>query len=65
MKKRNIFWGIFFVVATVLLIASQLGSFMEIGFWSLLGTILLIAIIIQSCIYRVFFGILMPWRSYT
>jgi predicted membrane protein len=60
MRKRNIFWGIFFIAATILLIASQLGSFMEIGFWSLLGTILLIAIIIQSCMYRMFLGIFLP-----
>ena len=57
MNGKKIFWGIFFILATVLLIVSQVGSFMEIGFWSLLGTIILLAVIIQSAIYRVWFGI--------
>ncbi len=60
MKKKNIFWGIFFIVATVVLIASQVGSKGSISFWSLLGTILLVAVIIQSAIYRVFPGIFIP-----
>lgn len=60
MKKRNWFWGIFFILATILLIASQVGSFTQIGFWSLLATILLVAIIIQSIVKRAFFGIFLP-----
>lgn len=60
MKKRNWFWGIFFILATILLIASQLGSFVAIGFWSLLATIVLVAIIVQSCVYRAWPGIFVP-----
>jgi len=56
-KARNIFWGIFFIAATIFLIASQLGSFIEIGFWSLFATVILVAIIIQSAIYRAWWGI--------
>ncbi|MGI6152456.1 MAG: LiaF transmembrane domain-containing protein [Christensenellaceae bacterium] len=60
MKKRNWFWGIFFILATILLIASQVGSFMEISFWSLFWTILLVAVIIQSALHRVWPGIFIP-----
>lgn len=60
MKKRNVFWGIFFILATILLVASQLGSFTQLNFWSVLGTIVLVAIIIQSCMYRVWVGLFIP-----
>lgn len=60
MKRRNWFWGIFFILATVVLIASQVTPFTTIGFWSLLGAIILIAVIIQSAIYRVWAGIFIP-----
>lgn len=60
MKKRNIFWGIFFIVATVVLIASQVGNFEAWSFWSLLGSILLVAVIIQSAMYKVWAGIFIP-----
>lgn len=60
MKKKNIFWGLFFIAATLLLIASQVGSFEVVGFWSLFATVVLAAIIIQSLIYRVWFGVFLP-----
>ncbi len=60
MKKRNIFWGIFFILATVILISSQLVSFMQLNFWSVLATILLVAVIIQSCVHRVWIGLFLP-----
>ncbi len=60
MRKRNVFWGIFFILAAVLLIASGLGSFTQLNFWSVLGTILLVAVIIQSCMYRVWAGLFVP-----
>ena len=60
MKKRSVFWGIFFILATILLIASQLVSFTTINFWGLLATVVLAAIIIQSCIYRMWGGLFVP-----
>lgn len=60
MKGRNWFWGIFFLAAAVLLVASQVGSFVHIGFWSILATVLLVAIVIQSIVKRNIFGVVMP-----
>ena len=57
MKNRNWFWGIFFLLAAVFLIASQTGSFIQIGFISILATILLAALGIHSAANRNFFGV--------
>lgn len=57
MKKRNWFWGIFFILAAILLIASGLGAFAAVSFWTVLGIVILVAIIIQSAIHRVWGGI--------
>lgn len=59
MKGRNWFWGAFFVVAAVLLVASQLGSFVQIGFWSVIATIALVALFAKSIAKRNFLGILL------
>ncbi len=59
MKKR-IFWGIFCILATILLIASGLGAFVTLSFWSLLGAVVLAAILIQSALHRVYAGIFIP-----
>ena len=57
MKSRNWFWGIFFLLSAVFVIASQTGSFVQIGVISILATVLLAALAIQSLIYRNYFGI--------
>lgn len=60
MKNRNWFWGIFFILATVVLIASQFSVFGTVGFWPLLGTILLVAVIISFIMHRGAWGIFVP-----
>jgi len=57
MKRRNWFWGIFFILAAIVLIASQVTSFTNLGFWSLLGAIILVAVVIQSALHRAWAGI--------
>jgi len=57
MKNRNWFWGIFFLVSAVFVIASQIGSFGQIGLMSILATILLVALVIHSAVNINFFGI--------
>ena len=37
MKNRNWFWGFFFLLSAVFVIASQIGSFGQIGFISILA----------------------------
>jgi predicted membrane protein len=57
MKHRNWFWGILFIAAAVLVIASQFTSFAQIGFWSILVGVLLAAVFIQSLVNLNYFGI--------
>ncbi len=56
MKNRNWFWGIFFILAAVFVIASQTGAFGQIGIMTILATVLLITLMIQSIFKRNFFG---------
>ncbi len=60
MKNRNWFWGFFFLLAAVFVIASQTGSFGQIGLLSILATVLLAALGIRSAIDRNFFGLFIP-----
>ena len=57
MKHRNWFWGIFFLAAGFFVVASQLGGFIDLGFWSIAATILLAATLIGSLASVNFFGI--------
>lgn len=60
MKAKNLFWGAFFLVSAVFVIACQTGAFGQIGILSILATILLIGIAIQSIIHLNFFGVFVP-----
>lgn len=60
MKNRNWFWGLFFLLAAIFVIASQIGSFGQIGVLSIAATVLLAALCIHSAIERNFFGIFIP-----
>ncbi len=57
MKHRNWFWGIFFLAAGFFVVASQLGGFIDLGFWSIVATVLLVATLIGSLMGVNFFGI--------
>lgn len=60
MKRKNLFWGLFFLVAAAVIIINQLGYFGTIGLPSLILTVLLIPIIIASAVRLNFVGILFP-----
>lgn len=60
MKNRNWFWGIFFLLSAVAVIAIQIESVGDIGIWSLLVGVLLVALIVYSIINLNFFGIFLP-----
>lgn len=60
MRGKNIFWGLFFVLAAVLVVAGAFGSFLHVGVWTLIATVLLVAMIIKSIPQRAFAGILIP-----
>lgn len=57
MKHRNWFWGIFFLAAGFFVVASQVGGFLQLGFWSIAATVLLVAALIGSLMDLSFFGI--------
>lgn len=48
MKRKHIFWGVFFILAAVVVIASQVGSFVQIGVWSIIAAVLLIAWLVSG-----------------
>ncbi len=58
-KGSKIFWGVFFVLAAALVIASQFGVFGVLGFWSILAMVLLVAVFIASLVKLNFFGVLL------
>lgn len=60
MKNKNWFWGGFFLVAAIFVIASQIGSFGHFGFLSIAATVLLAGILIHSIVELNYFGIFMP-----
>ncbi len=60
MKNRNWFWGVFFILAAIFVVASQTTAFGQFGFWSILATVLLIALMVKSIMSHSFFGIFLP-----
>lgn len=60
MKFKNVFWGLFFIVGGILVIANQLGYLVNLNLFSLFCTILLIPIIIKSAIHLCWGGIFFP-----
>jgi predicted membrane protein len=56
-KHNNWFWGVFFVLAAVFVVVSQVTTFAQIGFWSILAAVLLVAVFIQSLVHLNYFGI--------
>lgn len=59
MKHNNWFWGVFFVLAAAFVIVGAVTGFAQIGFWSILGAVLLAAVFIQSLIHLNYFGVFM------
>lgn len=60
MKKKDIFWGLIFILAAILIVVNRLGFFTEISIFEIVVTIILIGIIIKSIIHVNFPGILFP-----
>ena len=58
MKKERIFWGLFFLLAAVLVILNRFSLFAEISLIRLLVTIALVIWLLQSIIHRSMTGIL-------
>ena len=52
MKKKNVFWGLLFILGALAVLVSKLGVFEGVGFWSVLFSIGLIGILINGIIRR-------------
>lgn len=60
MKKKDVFWGLLFIVAAVLIIMNQFGFFVGISMFEIVASVILVGIIIKSIMYVNFWGILFP-----
>jgi len=60
MKNKNLFWGIFFILTALAIIAMQTGSFEQISILSFLIGVFLTAIVILSLVKLNFFGVFPP-----
>jgi predicted membrane protein len=60
MKRKEAFWGLLFILAAVLIILNQFGSFAGISMFDIIATVILGGIIIRSVIDVNFWGILFP-----
>lgn len=60
MKRKDVFWGLLFILAAVLIIVNQFGFFTGISVFDIAFTVLLVGVIIKSIMYLNFWGILFP-----
>lgn len=60
MKKRNVFWGLLFIITAVLIIMNQFGLFSGIGIFDIVMTVFMVGIIIVSIRQMNFWGVLFP-----
>lgn len=58
MKKQKIFWGIFFILAAVLIIISKLGFMPDVGVFSIFATVILIWVLLKGLKRRNFYEIM-------
>ncbi len=59
---KKILWGIFFIGAAALILANQMGYFAadSVGLFSLVLTLIMVPVIIESIVHLNFFGIMFP-----
>lgn len=56
--RRNVFWGILFILAAVALVVNKLGFLQRIGFWNILFSFILLGICVRSILRKSWGGIL-------
>lgn len=60
MKKKDLFWGLLFILAAVFIIVDKLGYFPQISAFKIVVTIILLAVMFKSIVRVKFAGILFP-----
>ncbi|XCP85961.1 hypothetical protein ABXS75_03920 [Roseburia hominis] len=58
MKRKNWFWGIFFIAAAVLLVVGNLGILGAVNIWGLLFTVVFAATLVKSLAHKNVAGVL-------
>ena len=60
MKKKDVFWGLLFILAAALIVLNQFGIFPGVSMFELVATVVLGGIIIKSIMDIHFWGVLFP-----
>ena len=60
MKRKEIYWGILFIIGAILIIVNQLGYFSGVNFLGIAATVVLVGIMLDSLIHLNFGGVLFP-----
>lgn len=60
MKKRNLYWGVMFILAAAFIVLHTMGVFEELSIVSVICSILLVPVIISSILKHNFAGITFP-----
>ncbi len=58
MKKDNIFWGLLFILAAVLIIINAMGIGIDLNIWNIIFTVVLIACLVRSIVARSISGVI-------
>ncbi|MDE7477896.1 MAG: hypothetical protein K2M91_08090, partial [Lachnospiraceae bacterium] len=58
MKRRKIFWGIFFIVMALVVVVSKLGILPDVGVFSILATAFLVWMTVNGIRHRNFYAIM-------
>lgn len=56
-SKKQVFWGVFFILGALLILATGMGIFPDIAFWKLIWTALAVALLLQGLFKGSFFCI--------
>ncbi|MBD5460505.1 MAG: intracellular growth attenuator family protein [Lachnospiraceae bacterium] len=56
-KKRQIFWGVFFILGAIFILVAKMGFMQDVGVWTLIWTVLFAALLVRSLFKISFFGI--------
>lgn len=60
MKTKNWFWGFFFLLCAIFVVAGQTGWFKTLDFITIIATVLLAALLVSSIAKKEIFGVVFP-----
>lgn len=59
-RKREVLWGLLFILGAIFVVVSQLGYFQDVSVFTIVFAIVLIGILIDNIVHKSFGGILFP-----